>query len=481
MKKNNYMKEMIFFMTLMLIFSYGAFPWANSARSQWTGVTSTGAIITNKYCPIVVEKEELTFDVQEFPMDYYDKAEKYLAYEGKVTARYNFYNPADYTVHATLVFPFGNAPAYYDVYDSESNSLKKNIDGEKYDITVNDAPIEKELRHTFSYYPEEFNIKDDMAKLNNEYMKDKFYSPDTPVTKYTYTIRGVDKTKYKVAYTSFFLSSDSSKTKVFLEDGSIGSSWDNGVRIGRLGENNASFALYVIGDPLEKMPFWNIYDDVTEEKKIDGEIKLTESVSLTFKDLAFINYNEASMVSEYDWYNSFVASFNENEWEQGYIGIGNDFNPYLSLMRWYQYDIVLEPGERITNEVTAPLYPSIDKSYNPTVYSYTYLLSPAQTWADFGPLEININTPYFITDSGLEGFIKTDKGYTLKLDGLPHGELEFQLSTGKKPKESTFVSSYMIKFIVIILALGAGVFLISGGLISIIMYLSKKHTDRNKK
>jgi len=43
--------------------------------------------------------------VQEFPRNYYSTAEEFLAYTGHVTAEYTFYNPADYTVTATLVFP----------------------------------------------------------------------------------------------------------------------------------------------------------------------------------------------------------------------------------------------------------------------------------------------------------------------------------------------------------------------------------------
>ena len=67
---------------------------ANSAQTHWTGTTATGAIITNDECPIVVENENLTFDINEFPKQYYNESEDYLSYNGKVTAEYTFYNPA---------------------------------------------------------------------------------------------------------------------------------------------------------------------------------------------------------------------------------------------------------------------------------------------------------------------------------------------------------------------------------------------------
>lgn len=48
---------------------------ANSAQSQWAGTTSTGAIVTDGNCPVVVENELLTFDIKEFPLQYYNFSE----------------------------------------------------------------------------------------------------------------------------------------------------------------------------------------------------------------------------------------------------------------------------------------------------------------------------------------------------------------------------------------------------------------------
>lgn len=86
---------------------------ANSAQRHWSGTDSTGALVKEKNCPLVVDKELLTFDVQEFPKNYYNSTEEFLTYTGKVTAEYTFRNPADYAVTATLVFPFGNLCRYY--------------------------------------------------------------------------------------------------------------------------------------------------------------------------------------------------------------------------------------------------------------------------------------------------------------------------------------------------------------------------------
>ena len=73
-------------------------------------------------------------------------------------------------------------------------------------------------------------------------------------------------------------------------------------------------------------------------------------------------------------------------------------------------------------------------NYEPDIYSYTYLLSPATTWKEFGTLDIILNTPYYITVSSVEGYVKTENGYQWSLSGLPEGELEFTLCTEPNPR-----------------------------------------------
>ena len=91
-------------------------------------------------------------------------------------------------------------------------------------------------------------------------------------------------------------------------------------------------------------------------------------------------------------------------------------------------------GETVKNEVTAPLYPDIDDHFDPAVYTYNYLLSPARGWAGFGTLDIEIITPYYLIESDIfPKFEKTESGYATSLGGLPSGELTFSLSADPDP------------------------------------------------
>lgn len=152
--------------------------YANSAQRHWSGTDVTGAVVTGEDCPIVVERELLTFDVQEFPEQYYPDTDSFLAYTGKVTAEYTFRNPADYTVTATLVFPFGNPPHYGEyIYDQATGRPFDVSDALKYGVTLDGKPIEAAVRHTLKARHTSFSLDEDLPKLADSYIYDSFSSP----------------------------------------------------------------------------------------------------------------------------------------------------------------------------------------------------------------------------------------------------------------------------------------------------------------
>lgn len=412
---------------------------ANSAQSQWIGTTSTGAIVTDGNCPIIVENELLTFDIKEFPLQYYSEVDDFLDYSGKVMAEYSFYNPADYTVDATLVFPFGNVPDYGYIYDRETGEYIWNANTDNYEVTVNGEPVSKEIRHTFVLFDSKFELKKDMAKLHEGYMEDPFYTPELPVIKYTFLASNVDVETYDAATAAFILSADPMETKVFMENQSGGSDVENGVRLDTWVDLDEPFSVYIIGKSLKQLPEWKFYSNGACTDEISGKMNLISTETITFKDFALSKYDRNSGVLDYDWYNAVVSSLNYFEWSYGAIHSAEvDLDVSQRLMRWYQYNITMEPGERIVNTVTAPIYPSLDIGYEPPIFEYTYLLSPAQTWTTFGNLDIIINTPYYMIQSGLDGFERINSGYELHFTGLPEGELTFTLCSAENPSAPSY-------------------------------------------
>ena len=429
MKKQT--KSLIATLTLGLMLPFMMIPTsANSAQQRWNGSDATGAIITDGDSPIVVEHENLTFDLAEFPNPYYYEEEDFIAYSGRVTAEYHFYNPSDMTVTATLAFPFGEMPDYAYAFEE--------IEATNRDISVNGEAIEAKLRYTFTSGG--FNLERDIARLSDEYLSDDRLSPETTVTIYKWNIGEVN-TEYKQAtnIATDIKAGDSSRIYYFEGQSGGHKQKDGDFRIADWANGKDSILLYVIGEPLTDLPTWKFYQDgrCKDGEEISGSVSYKGCESMTLLDMAMATYDSERGIPEVDWYNCLYSELTSDDGKYDEYNIalldGYSSRYYRSLMRWYQYEISLEPGERIVNSVSAPMYSGIDMSYTPTVYEYTYLLSPASTWKSFGDIDITINTPYYLTESTIDGFEKTEDGYSLHLDCLPEGELIFSLSTEENP------------------------------------------------
>ena len=236
------------------------------------------------------------------------------------------------------------------------------------------------------------------------------------------------------------------------QDSHYASFADKGGFSGRV-HNGQMIKLWYFGE-YHGSPEWTLYDGEYRSNTVSGTLEaLGEAEEMTFTDFVMQGCTEGSGISQTDWYNARIDDLNNT----------SDYNDNLAftrsdlihrLLRWYQYEITIQPGERIVNTVTAPIYPSINTAYSPNIYNYTYLLSPAQTWSSFGALDIVVNTPFYITESGIEGFEKTDSGYTLSLDGLPEGELKFTMSKSKNPHIPINPAYIIVLFPFVVLLIG---------------------------
>lgn len=413
---------------------------ANSAQTEWEGAAPGGIVVSDSECPLIVENELLTFDIQKFPETFYESLDEYLAYSGKVTAEYTFYNPSDYTVRATLAFPFGKAPDYGYIYDYDTGESCLDADASLYSITADGQELDKKLRFTFQKSGEAFDLDEELNKLEQGIVKDEFYRPDMPVTKYTYEFKGIDNETYNAAQAMAVIDDWSGRTKYFFGDTGGYSDLTEHVEVSVWAENGHEFTFYVIGDEPEEMPEWAIYADGTLEKEIDGVAVEKSAEKFTLEEFAQLICGTAESANSADLYNAVIAMLNQSEQRCGVIM--NDFyEAWLleSLMRWYEYEIILEPGQRLVNRVEAPIYPAVSGTGESAEYTYTYLLSPASTWKEFGSLDVEIDTPFYLTDSEPGGMEEREGGYSLALESLPEGELVFSLRSSNRPE--THISS----------------------------------------
>ena len=411
---------------------------ANSAQTHWNGVTATGAMITDEDCPIIVQNENLTFNINKFPQTNYISEEAARAYNDSVTAEYTFYNPADYTVNATLAFPFGILP-YYGYYHTPENGYER-IE-EDFSVTVNDESVENTIRHTFSYEHLDYNNERDLPKLIDGYVEDDFYHHDLPVYTYQYTLNSEYGDEKNFAYAVYrWKKQDNIKLLLLTSAFHIFRTDDYLDIVFRFRSDSpfpATVTLCFIGGQPEESPTWRFHEFLLSplfklKQEVSGNYELNSVNQTDFYSFVMATFDEKYGVLESDWYNAIIYDLkNEHDFNLGMLSPKRkDFFVYSSLMRWCYYNITLKPKESIVNAVTVPLYPDINTQYSTTLYIYKYLLSPAQTWKDFKSLNIEIVTPYVLIQSDGFDFVKNEaqSKYTLSLQGLPSGELSFILA-----------------------------------------------------
>ena len=454
-KKNKNKIIAVFMLTVLLCAALALPASANSAPSFWEGTDTVGAVVSEGDCPLVVEHEVLTFDIDAFPESYYAEMSDFLAYDASVTAEYRFYNPTDMTVTAKLLFPYGQTPVYGDYfYGDDGEPDSPDLSG-KYGAQINGEDVQTTVRYTWGYRYQMDDALECVDRIYDTYYEEGFLTRELPVHVYTYTVDGVPVGNNAATVGAYF-DHDAQRTMVLMENSNGGSVHGEGVKLGRFVHNDRQVVLYVFGEDIGEVE-WKLYANGGMQTEIDGNVTLTSRETVTFEQLAMQKYDAASGVPLHDWFNAIVACLEDSAWdENGIYSYGiNDWDISSELLECYEYELTLAPGERLTNTVTAPLYPTIDGDYDPAVYGYTYLLSPATRWADFGTLDIYIHTPYYMVDIkptgvAFDAFAQTDTGYAAHLAGLPEEELRFVLSTDPEPVRN--VGAWVVLLILAVLA-----------------------------
>ena len=392
---------------------------ANSGPTWWEGTAVTGLTVTGAQCPIVVEQEQLTFDIEQFPVEYYENESAFADHAARVTAAYTFWNPTDTDVTMQLLFPFGTAPQYAPTGRMLPDSYAVTVDGE---------PVEAVLRHSLSWG--EFDMAEDSARLREDFTAHDFYYPELPVTKYIFQPSGVDWEQLDVLRAKLRLDTDPDRTKYILEPANSYETEQDHALAGSALRKGDTVAVYVLGEVPAAGLEWTLYKG---GEQLDGTMECVDTEQMTFQELVLSGRSDDGDVSQVDWYNAAVDRMTRTESGYGYLEWDHLGELSRSLMGWYQYELTIPAGGTVVNTVTAPIYPDIHLGWEPAIYTYRYLLSPAKGWAEFGNLDIYVNTPFYMTQCSQEGFEKTGEGYVLHLTGLPEGELEFVLSRDKNP------------------------------------------------
>lgn len=402
---------------------------ANSALMYWEGVTSTGALVMDEDCPLVVNSETLVFDIPHFPADYayYSSSdEKWDDYDAKVSAAYEFENPTDYEVTARLAFPFGTT------FDYSADALYLS---DRYFVTADGEQVEKKVRYSFvnDIWSGSFSAQGAVSALKDERTESGRINENATVLKVRYKASGAPYQQYELR----FKMPDRDDVCVIAPPYNYCRIDSERVEEFGLFVKNGYWYDFAIVYTGEEPEF--VLSAIKDDKEVDCEITRNVIGKTTLSGYADENYpfDDESESAKTDWFNIVVDYLSGSQGlATSFDGNGSDLFVERHVMYWYEYDLVVPAGETVVNTVTAPLLPDINKMYSPNIYKYEYLLSPAKVWAEFGRLDIQINTPYYVLDAEEKGFVKTEKGYSASFDALPDGELTFEVSESADPRYS---------------------------------------------
>ncbi len=136
------------------------------------------------------------------------------------------------------------------------------------------------------------------------------------------------------------------------------------------------------------------------ELKINGEARESETRYRLNKVGDYTDY-----FGQYDFTDIDLSGSTSNGLHEGYAP-------------WRLYEISLDPGEKASVTLTAPVYPDVNTRYDPYTYFYSYYFSPYTGWKGYGSVDVVINTDYYIANSFHDSFTKTESGYELHIDSL---------------------------------------------------------------
>ncbi len=380
---------------------------ANSAPAYWEGTGVAGVVSATENCPVTVEKELLTLDIQAFPFG--EHADGIASF----TADYTFYNPTEQEIQMRLYFPFGKLPDYVSVGE---------LNGAGYQVLSDGGELSYSLRYTYHPYRDLFALEEQLNALQDDYRADGFFRPDTPVTFCNYDVSKGEEYVCLLDY-------NRQKTRVIFDTGFRYCDVENGYTkvnvagFGIAGEEERTVSCYILGELPDELPvLYRVEDGALTEDAVYAEEKRHTTTLLEY---ALLGKPTELAVSDVDFFNAYVEKVTLEQRSDRCAFYFNGLD-ITELMGWYDYSLTIPPLGRVQNTVKGPLYPSI---YGSTpVYEYEYYLSPASRWADFGEFELVINTPFYVQDCSLNGFVQTENEYRLKRDNLPHGELNLTLS-----------------------------------------------------
>lgn len=250
-----------------------------------------------------MESEVLTFNINQL-LDSGLSKEELLAYNANFCAEYTFKNPTQNTVNATLAFPLGEYSDFGYWENGEGGERDKYVSLDEilaaknmYKVLVDGAQIKAETRYTF-HELNDFDFSSESKRICEGYKSHTFFSPDTPV--YKYTVRIIPEEEKADYFNAETVVAHDGGLRFGGEYGSLNKE-KNGTQITySIAENGEEIEMYSIGGAVDVAALeWRFYKYADRwnlvEKSVKARAVASDAVEqTTFKDYVLKGYSGAT-------------------------------------------------------------------------------------------------------------------------------------------------------------------------------------------
>lgn len=413
---------------VVVIFSFFAVAFANSGPVYWQGYPASDIMSIEKDSPIKVKGENLVFDFS-------DCENSDFTISGKVTAAYEMLNPTNVKQSVQMAFPFVgtiDSISWKDIVITADDSILP------YEIYAGDVvenhgnPRVDEREASFDFARIVSTITDEPYKAENfsEYEKGKLYTID---------VKPAAGQRINFAVDFNF---DYKKTNILTNGFNRYERKDEKTRIAAWCDESEALEIYVLGEAVD----FNIngYTDGELSEKIDSftyqistqEVELRSYLMERIKRNS--NVEDYSGISETQLYNLYAKALDKYfKKNMGCISVYDimEQGRYKRIMTLV-YTVEFPPDSEKEVSVSYRASGTMDKRETAKpLYTFDYILNPAENWSDFKNLNIKIiaspEAPY-IVKSSIELVKGENNVYTAALADLPEEDLFFTLYEDEK-------------------------------------------------
>ncbi|HWR60318.1 MAG TPA: hypothetical protein VN580_01825 [Clostridia bacterium] len=408
---------------VVAVFSLSVALFANSGPVFWPGYPSSEVMSVAGNCPIRVEGENLTFDFSGIETTGY-------SVDGRVTAAYEMVNPTAEQQSVQMAFPFVGTLARL-----PSEDIAVTADGRALPYVVYPGTVVDGYGNpTVETKEISLNFADIVGGITNVPYEAANFKENETGRLYKLNIEPAGDKDINFAVDFTF---DNNRTKIITKNFDRYERDGEKTRIAAWCHEPKQFEIYVIGEAIDFGTDAYLDGELAEKtdlytcKVTTEEIELkTYLMSYAGMDTSLKNGGRLSVLALYNLYAGILdRCFELNSGYSSDYDLMDQRNYERLLTLVYTVEFPPEGKKEVSVRYNASGTMDRRETSEP-IYSYDYILNPAQNWGGFKNLSVRIIPPEqapYIVRSSID-LVREESGvYTAFLESLPEEDFSFAL------------------------------------------------------